>query len=955
MMSKEYNPKEIEKKWQDIWEKESTFVATEDGSKPKFFALIEFPYPSGAGLHVGHARPFTAMDVVSRKKRLDGYNVLYPIGWDAFGLPTENYAIKTKIHPTIVTEQNIENFKRQAKSIGFSFDWTKEINTTDPNYYKWTQWIFLKFYEKGLAYKAEMPINWCKSCKIGLANEEVVNGACERCGGEIERRVKSQWMLKITEYADKLLEGLEHVNYIDRVKASQANWIGRSEGAEVEFAIAGKEDKLKVFTTRPDTLFGSTFMVLSPEHPIIKKYKNDIQNIDEVEKYQKEAGKKSEFERKEMAKDKSGVQLKGLKAINPATGKKIPVWIADYVLMTYGTGAIMAVPAHDTRDWEFAKKFELPIKQVVAPYFTSTEKDKPRDDAETIARDTVIIVLKHWEKDEILCLDWKKQGWHSFIIGGIENGEDVKTAALRELEEETGYYNIKSIRIGETEVHNEFYASHKGINRYAKVIPVYIELADGSKNEISEEEASIHDLHWIKVDKLREFINLDNNMYIYDLIMAPETPYVGEGKLINSDFLNGLSVNEAKKKMTSYLVEQGLGTLKVNFNLRDWVFSRQRYWGEPIPLVHCEKCGWVPVPVEQLPVTLPNVENYEPTDTGESPLANIRDWVETTCPKCGGYSERETDTMPNWAGSSWYFLRYTDSNNDKAFASEEKLKFWMPVDWYNGGMEHVTLHLLYSRFWHRFLYDLGLVPTPEPYQKRTAHGMILAENNEKMSKSKGNVVSPDDIIAEYGADTLRTYIMFIGAFDQAAAWSMQGVKGAKRFLDRVWRLQEFIVEEDGYSSQFESLMHQTIKKVSEDIEKMKFNTAIAAMMGLVNEFYDKGRVTKGEFRTFLLLLNPFASHMTEELWQILGFEGMLNGQSWPKWDESKIIEDVVEIGVQINGKVRGTIKIAKDATQSEASVAVGADEGLNKYLDSMTIIKEVYVAGKIYNIVVRKG
>lgn len=804
-MSKEYNPKEIEKKWQDIWEKEGTFVATEDGSKPKFFALIEFPYPSGVGLHVGHARPFTAMDVISRKKRLDGYNVLYPIGWDAFGLPTENYAIKNKMHPTIVTEQNIKNFTRQIKSIGFSFDWTKEINTTDPNYYKWTQWIFLKLFEKGLAYKAEMPINWCTSCKIGLANEEVVNGACERCGGEVVRKVKSQWMLKITDYADKLLEDLEHVDYIDRVKVSQANWIGRSEGAEVDFGVAGKQDKLRVFTTRPDTLFGATFMVLSPEHPLIEKYKNEIQNIDVVEKYQKEASKKSEFERKEMAKDKTGVQLKGLNAVNPATGKEIQIWIADYVLMTYGTGAIMAVPAHDTRDWDFAKKFGLPIIEVV-----------------------------------------------------------------------------------------------KGGN--------------------VQEEA---------------FTNTEDSI------------------LVNSEFLDGLRVKEAIAKMFTWIEEKGLGTKKVNYNIRDWVFSRQRYWGEPIPLVHCEKCGWVPVPEDQLPVTLPNVENYEPTDTGESPLANMRDWVETTCPKCGGNAERETDTMPNWAGSSWYFLRYTDPNNDKEFASQEKLKFWMPVDWYNGGMEHVTLHLLYSRFWHKFLYDLGLVPTPEPYLKRTAHGMILAENNEKMSKSKGNVVNPDDIINEYGADTLRTYIMFIGAFDQAAAWSMQGVKGARRFLDRVWRLKEFLVDGDGYSSEFESLMHQTIKKVSEDIEKMKFNTAIAAMMGLVNEFYDKGRVTKGEFKTFLLLLNPFASHMTEELWQLAGFKGMLNGQTWPKWDEAKTVEDIVEIGVQVNGKVRGTIKIAKDAEQSIAASAVREDEGLNKYLNGKTIVKEIYVPGRIYNIVVK--
>ena len=714
-MAAPYNHRALEEKWQKIWEEEKAFAAAEDYSKPKYYALVEFPYPSGQGLHVGHPRPYTALDIVARKRRMQGYNVLYPMGWDAFGLPTENYAIKNKIHPKVVTENNVERFKGQLHALGYSFDWEREVNTTDPEYYHWTQWIFLKLFQEGLAYKTEMPINWCTSCKVGLANEEVVNGVCERCGAPVVRKVKSQWMLKITEYAEKLLEGLNDVDYIERVKVSQKNWIGKSQGAEVDFRIAGKEDKLTVYTTRPDTLFGATYMVVSPEHPILEKYKSEIKNWDEIAAYQEQAARKSDFERSELAKEKTGVEIDGLRAVDPVNDAEIPIWVSDYVLMSYGTGAIMAVPAHDTRDWEFAAKFGLPIIEVVA------------------------------------------------------GGEDVQKEAYTD---------------------------------------------------------------------------------------------VATGRLVNSGFLDGLEVAEAKKKIIEFLEEKKIGKGKTNFKLRDWVFSRQRYWGEPIPIVNCQKCGYVALPESELPLQLPEVDSYMPTDNGESPLAAITDWVNTTCPCCGGPAKRETDTMPQWAGSSWYFLRYTDPKNKEALASEEALKYWLPVDWYNGGMEHTTLHLLYSRFWHKFLYDKGIVPTSEPYQKRTSHGMILGENGEKMSKSRGNVVNPDDIVMDYGADTLRTYEMFIGAFDLSASWSENGVKGCRRFLERVWKLQDILVDGDGYRAEFETRMHQLIKKVSSDYENLKYNTAIAAMMSMLNDFSKAGSISRGEFRTFLILLNPVAPHMS---------------------------------------------------------------------------------------------
>ncbi len=800
-----YDHKKIEEKWQKIWEDKGVFHAEENSDKKKFYALIEFPYPSGQGLHVGHPRPYTALDVVSRKRRLQGYNVLYPIGWDAFGLPTENYAIKNHIHPEIVTKKNIARFKKQIQSLGISFDWSREINTTDPDYYKWTQWIFIQLFKHGLAYKKETTVNWCTSCKCVLANEEVVNGVCERCSSEVVHKVKSQWMLKITAYADRLINDLDLVDYPDRVKAQQINWIGRSTGAEVDFNTSAG-DILTVYTTRPDTLFGATYMVISPEHPVLKKWEGLLNNMPEIKEYQKEASKKSDFERTEVVKEKTGIKLDGVTAFNPVNGKEIPIFVSDYVLVSYGTGAIMAVPAHDTRDWEFAKKFDLPIIEVV-----------------------------------------------------------------------------------------------KGGN-------------------------------------------------------VQEEPYTdcGSGVMVNSQFLDGLSVEEAKKKMIDYLTEKGTGRPKVNYKLRDWVFSRQRYWGEPIPIVHCDKCGYVPIPEEELPLKLPMVESYEPTDNGESPLANMTDWIKTTCPKCGGVAYRETDTMPQWAGSSWYYLRYMDPKNDKALASKEALEYWAPVDWYNGGMEHTTLHLLYSRFWHKFLYDIGIVPTKEPYQKRTSHGMILGENGEKMSKSRGNVVNPDDIVNEYGADTMRLYEMFIGDFEKAAPWSPSSIRGCRRFVERFWNLQNILIDGDEIRPELEGAFNKTIKKVGEDIENIKFNTAIAALMSLINDVSAVGTINKKELSIFTILLNPFAPHITEEIWEIckLG-DGIVAEQSWPSYDESKCKDDTVEIAVQVNGKIKVRIKINPDAEQQEVLDLAKSEESVAKALDNMNIIKEIYIKGRLVNIVVK--
>ena len=799
----QYNPASIEAKWQKHWDEAGTLNAEADHSKPKFYPLIEFPYPSGQGLHVGHPRSNTAMDIIARKRRMEGYNVLFPIGYDAFGLPTENFAIKNHVHPAVVTKQNIDHFREQLKRLGFSFDYTREINTTDPKYYKWTQWIFLKLFEHGLAYKAEMPINWCTSCKCGLANEEVVNGVCERCGSEVVRKVKSQWMLKITAYAQKLLDGLDDVDFIEKVKIQQRNWIGRSEGAEVDFTLT-TGDKLRVYTTRPDTLFGATYMVISPEHPLLEQRRDIISNYDEIAEYRAAAARKSDFERTELNKDKTGVRIEGLRAVNPVNGKEIPVWVSDYVLMGYGTGAIMAVPAHDERDYAFAKKFGIPMVEVVA-------------------------------------------------------GGDIANEA---------YTDIR------------------------------------------------------------------------------------DGVMVNSGFLDGKTVAEAKKSIIDWLTEKGLGERKVNYKLRDWVFSRQRYWGEPIPLVKCDKCGWVPVPFEQLPVTLPEVEHYEPTDDGESPLSTMTDWVNTTCPHCGGPARRETDTMPQWAGSSWYFLRYIDPHNDNELAAMDQLRYWLPVDWYNGGMEHTTLHLLYSRFWHRFLYDIGVVPTPEPYKKRTSHGMILGANGEKMSKSRGNVINPDDVVDELGADAFRLYEMFMGAFDQAIPWSTEGARGCRRFLDRVWRLMEIMTDDEGVSQDMAYDVNACIKKVGEDYERMKFNTAIAAMMSLVNAFYTKGGITRGEMKILIQLLNPVAPHITEEINQMCGFGPELVRTPWPEYDPAALVKSTVEIALQICGKVRARINVPADLTRENAGDYFMACDEVKKLVGDKPVKKLIFVPGRLVNIVI---
>ena len=799
----QYNPASIEAKWQKHWDEAGTLNAEADHSKPKFYPLIEFPYPSGQGLHVGHPRSNTAMDIIARKRRMEGYNVLFPIGYDAFGLPTENFAIKNHVHPAVVTKQNIDHFREQLKRLGFSFDYTREINTTDPKYYKWTQWIFLKLFEHGLAYKAEMPINWCTSCKCGLANEEVVNGVCERCGSEVVRKVKSQWMLKITAYAQKLLDGLDDVDFIEKVKIQQRNWIGRSEGAEVDFTLT-TGDKLRVYTTRPDTLFGATYMVISPEHPLLEQRRDIISNYDEIAEYRAAAARKSDFERTELNKDKTGVRIEGLRAVNPVNGKEIPVWVSDYVLMGYGTGAIMAVPAHDERDYAFAKKFGIPMVEVVA-------------------------------------------------------GGDIANEA---------YTDIR------------------------------------------------------------------------------------DGVMVNSGFLDGKTVAEAKKSIIDWLTEKGLGERKVNYKLRDWVFSRQRYWGEPIPLVKCDKCGWVPVPFEQLPVTLPEVEHYEPTDDGESPLSTMTDWVNTTCPHCGGPARRETDTMPQWAGSSWYFLRYIDPHNDNELAAMDQLRYWLPVDWYNGGMEHTTLHLLYSRFWHRFLYDIGVVPTPEPYKKRTSHGMILGANGEKMSKSRGNVINPDDVVDELGADAFRLYEMFMGAFDQAIPWSTEGARGCRRFLDRVWRLMEIMTDDEGVSQDMAYDVNACIKKVGEDYERMKFNTAIAAMMSLVNAFYTKGSITRGEMKILIQLLNPVAPHITEEINQMCGFGPELVRTPWPEYDPAALVKSTVEIALQICGKVRARINVPADLTRENAGDYFMACDEVKKLVGDKPVKKLIFVPGRLVNIVI---
>jgi leucyl-tRNA synthetase/predicted alpha/beta hydrolase family esterase len=1144
-----YNHQEIEPKWQKRFEESGVFHAQDGSEKDPFYCLVEFPYPSGDGLHVGHPRSYTALDVIARKRRMEGFNVLYPMGWDAFGLPTENFAIKTGRKPQEVTAENVATFKRQLKALGMSFDWEREINTTDPAYYKWTQWMFLELFKAGLAYKDTIAINWCLSCKIGLANEEVVNGSCERCGGEVEKRDKEQWMIAITKYGDKLLEGLKDVDYLPQIKKQQENWIGRSEGAEVMFKIDGHEDDITVFTTRPDTLFGATYMVLAPEHALVQKIVTDEQRA-AVEAYVTEAGKKTDIERGAEDKEKTGV-FTGCYAINPVNDEKIPIWVADYVMMGYGTGAIMAVPAHDSRDFAFAKKFELPIREVVLPSVID-ENNPPVEGKKAVERTMVQAIIHNPRTDKYLNLAWKEHPWMTFVLGGVDKGEDLIEAAKREVLEETGYTDLEVKRVLGGPIRAEYFAAHKDENRVAYATAIHFELTSDNQEPISDEEQAKHELVWVdRKDLNRERMSCSEIVYWLDRLEDPSADaYCGEGVNINSDFLDGLETKEAKEKITSWLEEKGLGKAAVNFKLRDWVFSRQRYWGEPIPLVHCEKCakkkkqkvylfhgwmdnsqsgcfvnlkqnleskgyevfafdapntdepvfeewlsfakekieehgvenisivghsmgghlalklceeyevdqlallapvgfspsdgyfgqfeesldegeleifkkyqnhdldiqkvkenvgkvdfvfgekdpwitseivdyykknfsdiakiqiiegaghlsqdegvnkvsqlenifnkqaecGWVPVPVEELPLTLPDVEKYEPTDNGDSPLAAIEDWVNTTCPACGGEAKRETDTMPNWAGSSWYFLRYIDPKNDDVFADPEKLKYWMPVNLYNGGMEHVTLHLLYSRFWNQFLHDQGHVPVSEPYQRRTAHGLIMAENGVKMSKSKGNVVNPDEMVAQYGADALRTYILFMGPFDEPVPWSTNGLVGVRRFLEKVNRYVEDWAEGEDCGT----IIEPVLKKVGEDIEAMRFNTAVSAMMQMMNELVGKP-CTKLQLEKILIMLCPFAPHLANELWERIGNEGLVEAQVWPEVDEAKLVKDVITMAVQVNGKVRAEIEIAPEASEDEAKDAALAAEGVQKYLDGKEIRKVIYVPGRILNIVV---
>ena len=934
--------KVIEKKWQDIWEKNEYGKAINNSDKKKYYILVEFPYPSGSGLHVGHVRSYTALDSYARMKRMQGYNVLFPMGWDAFGAPAEQYAIKNHIHPKMAVKENIKTFKSQIKSLGISFDWSREFSTTDPEYYKWTQWQFLKFYEHGMAYKAKKDINWCPNCKTGLSNEDSSGGVCERCGTKVVQKEKEQWMLRMSDYAESLLEGLKDTHFANKVKLGQINWIGKSVGAEVIFKVLDTDKTIKVYTTRCDTLFGATFMVLAPEHPLIEELSDKITNMNEVEEYQKSAKEKTTFERTELQKDKTGVQLKGIYAVNPVNNEKVQIWISDYVMMGYGTGAIMAVPAHDERDYEFAKKFNIPIIQVLEEVTGKKHEDEK-------VKNSIVAIVHDKKNDKYLTINWHSFGGRLFVGGTKKENESSIDCAIREIKEETGYFDISLVYEG-FKINHRYYAYNKDTYFNIEATPLLFELnSDKMVDRVLDSDEKF-DVEWVSSDVLINEINDELHRKSFEYVTKPGA-MVNDGIHINSDFLNGLNKDDAINKMLEFLEKENVGNKKVNYRLQDWVFSRQRFWGEPIPLVHCDDCGWVPVKEEDLPVLLPDVTEYEPTDDGESPLAKITDWVNTTCPKCGKPAKRETDTMPNWAGSSWYWLRFMDPKNDKCFASMDALKYWGKVDWYNGGMEHTTRHLLYARFWNQFLYNIGLVPNSEPMDIRVSHGMILGANNEKMSKSKGNVVNPDDIVNEYGADTLRTYEMFIGDYEKDAAWSIESLKGCKRFLDRVERLQNKLNDKSGYTD--EVIINKTIKKVTYDLSNMKYNTVVSQLM-ILTGFYEKCEsITKDDYRILLQLLNPIAPHITEELNERQNLGEMFANSKWPEYDESKTILDEVTIGVQVNGKLRGEIKIAKDEKKDSVIEKALKEENVMKHISGKEIVKTIVVPNKIVNIVIK--
>ena len=944
--------KEIESKWQKYWEENKVYEAKEDCSLKKQYNLVEFPYPSGVGMHLGHIKAYIGMEVMSRKQRMQGYNVLFPMGFDSFGLPAENYAIKMGVHPSIITKENEANFTRQLKECGFSFDYSRMFSTTDPKYYKWTQWIFSKLFEKGLAYKSHTYVNYCPNCKVVLANEDSQGGKCDRCDSDVIQKEKDVWFLKITEYADKLLEGLDEVDFPARVRIEQENWIGKSNGAYVNFKVKGIDESLKVYTTRPDTLFGATFMVIAPEHPLIENYKDKISNYNDLMNYKKEANKKTEFERTQLVKDKTGVKIEGLSVINPVNEEEISIYVSDYVMMNYGTGAIMAVPAHDDRDYEFAKKFNIPIKQVVAPSYVQTD-NPPKEGAKNTKRRVVYVVLSNSNGYEQLVLDWPDYGWKSFVCGGIEDGESVDVAALREAKEETGYQNIVIDSVNSFYFKDKFYAAHKDVNRDVEAYIAYAHLLDDEKVEVDEEETKFHNFKWIKNSEVINFINKPLKDCV-EWFINGEVPYIGDGEMINSGFLNGIKTKKvAVLKMIEFLVEKGIGEKTTQYKMKDWAFNRQRYWGEPIPIIYCETCGTVLVPENELPLELPNLTEFKPGKDGESPLANAHDWINCKCPKCGKPAKRETDTMPQWAGSSWYYLRYLDAHNDKEIASKEKMDYWMNIDIYNGGAEHITRHLIYSRFWHRFLYDIGVVNTKEPYQRRTTIGLILGSDNQKMSKSKGNTVNPDDVINEYGADVLRSYVLFMGDYGAEAPWNELGVKGIKRFLERVTRLGEKVIDKKGYTEEFDVNINKAIKKVSDDIDNLKYNTAIAEMMKLVNDYYSKDGITKDDYRVLVTLLYPFAPHLAEELNEEYKLGDPICKSVWPVVDETKLIEEEKEIAVQVNGKVRATILV--NINDDEDTIKDKAMNSINvqKHIEGKEIVKIIVIKGKIINIVIK--